>query len=383
MIATQGLTAIEVAAGFAIGGSVAQRAQALRSRESPLEALTAAVEPRLRAGRCAVAFSGGRDSSLVLAAAVRAARRTGAPLPAALTVRYPHLAETDESHWQELVVRHLGVEDWIRVDVEHDLDLVGPVARPLLRRCGPLYPANGHALVPLLEAARGANLLLGIGGDELLMTRRRQALMDLLGRRRRPERGDLRRIAGALVPRALRRRLVRGGDSLMAPQLTWLTPEARDRVARAERSALDEPLRWQAAVADAAGRRSLVLTADCLRSIGAAEGVSVDMPLLDPRFVSAVGHAGGLTGWGSRSAAMRAIAGDSLPAELLARRDKAVFNRSFFGRDSRAFAESWGGEGVDRRLVDPGRVRDAWREPNPDFRTAMLLQSAWTAATAA
>jgi asparagine synthase (glutamine-hydrolysing) len=352
-----------------------------RTGESPLAALTAAVEPPVRAGRCAVAFSGGRDSSLILAAAVLAARRTGAPLPAAVTVRYPQLPETDEARWQELVLRHLGVDDWVRVDVEDELDLVGPVALPLLERHGPLYPANAHAIVPLLEAARGGSLLVGLGGDELLMAQRRQALMDLIGRRRRPQPRDVRRIAGLLLPPALRRRVIRHAP--LDPAVTWLTPEARDLVERAERSSLDEPFRWDRAVADAAARRSLVLTADCLRRIGEAEDVTVAAPLLDPRFVAALTRAGGRTGWGSRTAAMRAIAGDALPGEVLARTGKAVFNRGFFGRESRAFADSWSGEGVDRRLVDPERLRAAWREPDPDFRAAMLLQSAWAAAVAA
>ena len=378
MIAPQGLTAIEVAAGFAIGGSVAPGRPIRPSDDTPFAALTTAIEPHVGAGRCAVAFSGGRDSSLVLAAAARAARRTGAEPPAAVTVRYPHLPETDEAHWQELVVRHLGIDEWIRIDVEDDLDLVGPVAQPLLRRHGPLYPANAHSIVPLLDAAGDGSLLVGIGGDELLMPRRRQPLIDLIGRRRRPQPRDLRRLAGVLAPGPLRRRLAR--DSLIAPQLAWLTPQARDLVARAERSALDEPLRWDTAVADAAARRPLVLAVDCLRRIGEGEGVTVAAPLLDPAFVAALGRAGGLTGWGSRTAAMRAIAGDELPAELLARPGKAVFNRGFFGRESRAFAESWNGEGVDRRLVDAERLRATWREPHPDFRSAMLLQSAWAAA---
>ena len=381
MLTPQGLTALDVAAGFAIGGSPAGARALPRTDESPLAALTTAVEPHVRAGGCAVAFSGGRDSSLILAAAVRAARRTGAALPAAVTVRYPHLPETDEGRWQELVLRHLGVDDWIRVDVEDELDLVGPVALPLLVRHGPLYPANAHSILPLLDAARGGSLLVGLGGDELLLPHRRQALMDLIGRRRRPEPRDVRRLAGVLLPAALRRRVIR--EAPLDPAVTWLTPEARDLVARAERASLDEPFRWDRAVADAAGRRSLVLTVDCLRRIGEGEDVALAAPLLDPRFVAALARAGGLAGWGSRTAAMRAIAGDALPDELLARPGKAIFNRGFFGRESRAFAESWSGEGVDTRLVDVDRLRAAWLEPDPDFRSAMLLQAAWAAMVAA
>jgi asparagine synthetase B (glutamine-hydrolysing) len=48
---------------------------------------------------CLVAFSGGRDSAGVLAAASHAARRHGLPLPIPATYRFPGAAEVDESEW--------------------------------------------------------------------------------------------------------------------------------------------------------------------------------------------------------------------------------------------------------------------------------------------
>ena len=137
----------------------------------PLAALERACLPALRRGRCCVSFSGGRDSSIVLAAATRVARREGLALPTPVTNRFPHAGPTDESEWQELVVRHLGLDDWLRIDHTDALDIVGPVARQVLERHGLLWPFNAHFHVPLLEAAEGGALLTGIGGDELFRER--------------------------------------------------------------------------------------------------------------------------------------------------------------------------------------------------------------------
>ena len=64
-------------------------------------------------------------------------------------------------------MRHLGLHDWLRIDVTDDLDLVGPVAAPLLRRFGPLWPPNSHFGGLLAAHARGGTFVTGVGGDEL------------------------------------------------------------------------------------------------------------------------------------------------------------------------------------------------------------------------
>jgi asparagine synthase (glutamine-hydrolysing) len=76
---------------------------------------------------------------------------------------------------------------------------------------------------------------------------------------------------------------------------------------------------------------------------------------------------------------MNALAGDLLPANVLGRTSKAYFNRVFFGEHTRAFAASWSGEGLDERLIDPEALRREWLSEVPDFRTSLLLQSAWLA----
>ena len=97
-----------------------------------------------------------------------AARRHGLPLPIPATYRFPGIEDADESAWQDSVVRHLDLEDWVRVEVTDELDLVGPVAGPLLRRFGPLWPPNSHFGGLLVPHARGGTFVTGVGGDELL-----------------------------------------------------------------------------------------------------------------------------------------------------------------------------------------------------------------------
>jgi asparagine synthase (glutamine-hydrolysing) len=110
-----------------------------------------------------------------------------------------------------------------------------------------------------------------------------------------------------------------------------------------------------------------------------ATGHTVLAPLLEPGFVGALARAGGRCGWGTRTATMNALAGDLLPAEVIRRSGKARFNRAFFGAESRAFAAAWTGRGLDEALVDPEALRREWLSEVPDFRTALLLQSAWLA----
>ena len=186
------LTRLEAVAGCPLGGRGRPTPRVGRAGHEPLAALALAIERTLDGCPPAVAFSGGRDSSLLLAVAALVCRRAGLdpPLPITLCMPSP-VREADERDWQELVLEHLRIADWHRIPIEGELDLVGSYARRHLLRDGLLFPANAHSVVPMLEAAGPRSLIVGLGGDELLTPQQWGPVHDLLGRRRRPQRRDL------------------------------------------------------------------------------------------------------------------------------------------------------------------------------------------------
>ena len=100
---------------------------------TPREALDDAIRSALVHGPCYVTFSGGRDSSAVLAAATALARREGHALPVPVTRIYPDLPDTDESDWQRAVIDHLGLTEWVRLELrDGESELLGPAARDAL-----------------------------------------------------------------------------------------------------------------------------------------------------------------------------------------------------------------------------------------------------------
>ncbi len=76
---------------------------------------------------------------------------------------------------------------------------------------------------------------------------------------------------------------------------------------------------------------------------------------------------------------MRELFGGVLPDPLIFRRSKARFSQPFFNAFSRAFAETWTGQGVDTTLVDVDELVLSWNEPVVDARSYSLLQAAWCA----
>ncbi len=199
------LSPLELASGLVFGAGPRRARTSEDVRAQPAEALEEAVLPALARGPCFVSFSGGRDSSVVLAAAASAARREGLPLPVPVTNVFPEAASSSESEWQELVVAHLGLSDWIRLELHDELDCVGPLAQGILERHGLLWPFNAHFHAPLLEVARGGTLLTGVGGDELLGTSHWARAATVLSGATRPGLRDVPRVGLALAPYAVRR----------------------------------------------------------------------------------------------------------------------------------------------------------------------------------
>lgn len=349
---------------------------------TPRQALDNAILPALEIGPCFVTFSGGRDSSGILAAATALARREGLPLPIPVTRVYPDLPDTDESSWQRLVVDHLRLKDWVRLEFRGgESDLLGDAARGSLRRHGVLYPAALHSHGAMFERLEPGSLLTGEGGDAVLGNRRGTALA--LVRRRRINTEVARAAADALLPRPLQR--LRTQALLKnSHQARWLQPRALAEHAR--RAAADiaaEPLLYPASTWFITRMRSFATIQHNHSAIAAEYGLRASDPLLDRGFLAALAPAGGRLGYPSRTMAMRALFSDVLPREALIRSTKASFNMAHTGGVTKEFARTWDGSGVDPTLVDVERLRQVWLSDQPTMTSGLLLQSAWLASRTA
>ena len=363
------LTRLEIAGGTVTGAvpGLAPLTSALSApRLDPALALEAAVLPALRQPPCLVSFSGGLDSSLVLAVADAAARRNGLARPVPITFRFRDAPLAHEDEAQEAVIRAVGSPDWQRIEIGEELDLLGPIARTVLHEHGVLHPANAFLHAPLLDRARGGSLLTGIGGDQVLGGWR------AIRRRRRPWWWPGR---GAI-----------GGRP--APDFAWLRPGVARTVRRAiarERAA--QPRAFDARVAWQLQRRDLAVSLRSLRRLAATSGAAVLTPLVDPGFAAALARAGGAPGFGppglrTRPDLLAAVFPDLAPAVVAARR-KALFHEVFWRAEVRGFLARWDGTGVDNDLVDATRLAALWRSPSPPRATALLIHATWLAQQAA
>jgi asparagine synthetase B (glutamine-hydrolysing) len=356
------LTPLQVATGIVFG--VSGKLPPLHRGGTPAGALEDALLPALRRGPCFVSFSGGRDSSAVLAAATHVARREGLADPVPLTIQSAEAPRSHETEWQERVVSHLGLGDWIRIEVTDELDAVGPYARRVLTRHGLLWPFNVHFHLPMLDHAAGGTLLTGIGGDELWAASHAR-------------RARLRRRLLALAPHALQGRVLARKQPVDYP---WLRPEAvRDikRVAgdhsAAEPWTLMRRLRWYR------GQDSMAIGTRALDLVAADAGATIEHPLLDARFWAAVAAAAPRRGFHDRESALAAAAGHVLPPETVSRRCKASFDAVFFNNHARALVRDWRGGGVPEQVVESDALRRHWQEESPDAHTYTLLQAVWLA----
>lgn len=340
-------------------------------------ALEAEVLEALRRPPCLVSFSGGRDSSAVLGLACAVARREGLDDPIAITKRYPGIASTEESDWQELVIGHLGLGCWERISFNQEMDLLGDVACAALSSHGLLWPPNAYLHVPLLDRARGGSLMTGLDGDGLLGNWRWLRVQQVLHHSLAPVPRDVLRVGLALAPAQLRRHRT-GIDAGAA--FPWLRPGVAAQVSAAMAvEAAGEPRRWDRRVAWYARRRYLAVAVHSLGLLAGARDVAIRHPLLGASFLAGLASEGGAGGLGDRSALMRVLVGDLLPEAVLTRATKAEFGRAIWRDRARAFAETWSGAGIDPALVDHDLLRSQWRTENPCSGSATLLQAAWLA----
>jgi Asparagine synthase len=376
---TYQLAPLEVATGLVLGidrkVDVVDRGA---NTSSPLRAFENAVLSALRRGPCLVSFSGGRDSSAVLAVATAVARREGLPLPIPVTNVFPGVAATDESDWQKGVVSHLGLEDWVRLEHNDELDCVGPVAMDVLRRHGLLFPFNAHFHAPLLRLAAGGSLLTGIGGDEVLSPSSWSRACEALRRCARPRPRDVLRVGFALAPRAVRRAILRRREP--GPTWRWLQPEARRAFTDAWiAQAATEPLAWPVHVEWVGRLRYLRVGLGSLRLLASDYDAQISHPFLDLGFSNALAALSRRERFSSRTAAMRLLFGTLLPRRILERSAKTGFDEAFWRTPSRELAARWDGEGVDERLVDAEGLAAEWASPEPDPRSFLLMQAVWLA----
>jgi len=370
------LSPLEVSSGLVLPARRrAPRLPELPAGTTPRQAIEEAILPALRRSPCVVSFSGGRDSSAVLALATDLARREGLPAPIPVTHRFPSAGATQETEWQEQVIAFLGLHEWVRIDAAGDLDCVGPIATETLRRHGVLWPCNAYFHVPILEAAAGGALLTGVGGDEAFSASSWARALDVLGRRARPIPRDALRIGFALSPRWVKSAMIRRS----LPEFgAWLRPAARRAVhASIAAEAATEPLRWERRFRELSGSGYMEVSLGSLRVLAGDAGVEISHPLHHPRFLAALAALEPARRFRSRTEAMQMLVGDLLPPELIGRATKARFAEVFWAEHSRALVARWQGEGVDPEIVDIERLREEWRSSAPAPHTITLLQHVW------
>ena len=163
-------------------------------------------------------------------------------------------------------------------------------------------------------------------------------------------------------------------------QLRWLTPEfAKAAAAVAADEVLNRPLHFGAGVRLLRRHRSHVALLTTSAATAHGFDVSLHQPLLEPAVIEATAELGGPFGWAYRPALLREVFSDVVPAAVIARTDKADFTDATFGPESRAFAESWDGNGLDTSLVIPEALRAAWLAPTGNALSLLALQQAYVA----
>lgn len=377
----QELTPLEIAASVVFGPDPRIRLPDRGDATSPREALVETLLPALRRPPCLVSFSGGRDSSALLALAADVAAREGLAKPIPITARFPGLAQTDEDTWQQHVIDHLGLPDWIVRTFDDEVDLVGPVAADLMLRRGLPYPYNLHLQAPLLAEAAGGSFVTGLGGDEVFMPAARP--LAVIAGYVRPKPRDVLRIAAAVAPRGVRRWWLARSESLSFP---WLQEEANRLLTLAWiDEALCVPLRWDAALAEWWRSRYLQLTIATVSRMGADLDVEIHHPFADGTVVAALAAVGGRRGFRSRAAALEALFGDLLPAAIPRRPTKASFDAVLWNKHSQGFVSELLEQDLDAVLraagvgtvVDSRALRAHWTSPRPAANSFLLLQACW------
>jgi asparagine synthase (glutamine-hydrolysing) len=378
-LAASPLRPIEVAYGLALGRHKNYETLAPLDGVTPRVAFERVLLTALQRSPCVISFSGGRDSSAILALAVHVARREGLPLPIPATLQFPGSAAADEREWQTVVLDRLGIDEWVQLAFTDELDAVGPVAQEVLQTHGLVWPFNLHFHLPIIKAAAGGALVTGFAGDEVARssTAVHAARIIKSGRVTRPR--DAAYLAYRGLPSQVRyvTELARGRDAAAA---TWLTARGRLEL----RSALSADLVARQATWGRLLRRWMWraryyrLVVENFALMGRPHDVTVHHPFADPlvlrSFAAGEGRFAGLEG---REQILRMLAGDLLPDEIIQRRSKGGYTDPLWTDTAKRFAREWSGRGLDERLVRPEAVRAAWLKEDRTLLATTLLQAAW------
>ena len=376
----QRYSTLDICAGMPLGLDPCRAALAAPSpMMSGHWALDSAVADALAHPPCGVAFSGGYDSSLLLAVATRIARERGLDPPIPVTARFPRVADAGEDDWQELVIDHLGLRrHWVLLETNDELEFAGDLSLEYVRAAsGVCWPPNGHFLLLICRAlGKGGTLLTGGGGDEIFS---RPGWGRYLALRRGVRPTSARAwaaVAAPFLPYPVR---AAACFATMGHSREWLRSRT-DRLVRwreAEAAAL-APVGWDRALREWLWRsRYLDGLLRLAALVNRVTAVTVRQPLVEPIVLRAVGNLFGSAGPRSRRQAIRLLAGEWLPEALFQRAGKATFNGAFWGERTHRFARS----AVDdlpsqlAELVDRERLRALWAEDAAHAGTWWLLQS--------
>ena len=347
----------------------------------PADALTRVITGLLDDSPCYVAFSGGCDSSLVLGAATAACRATGHPDPIPVTYRYS-APDTDESSFQEAVVRRLGLGEWTKLDFGVDGDLLSPSTCEELLIGGPMWPPAPLSRARALRGLAAGLWLSGEGGDEVLGPRRTsyadRALRMWAQRPYRPPASLLRAGIVELAPRPLR---VRAAEHALARnyRADWLDADLRRRYFRDSATlAASEPLRPARWFGHYLSRPSVKVGHAAIRAFKARLGLRWEAPLVNPQFLGALAGTVRWHEYRGRRHLLRTLFSDLLPDEIIDRRTKVAFNSAFFGPYTREFAKGWDGTGTPAGVKGEW-LKSHWQSDQISAGTAPLLHHVWLA----
>ena len=375
MLTYQRLTDAEVAVASPLGSGAAVNDDPAPDARTTRAALDAVVTDAVANGPCYVLFSGGRDSSLVLALATRAARQLGVADPIPVTAVYPDDEPADESEWQDLVLEHLGVTERIVLPVTDERTTLGELATTHLRRRGLVWPEAVHTQPLFFAQLDRGTVLTGEGGDAFLEGQRITPVYLLRLSRRLPSPALLRAAGSALAPPALALRVARKRFS-DTEYLPWLRPPARELMA-AEDVLIRGPLRWDDAIWVIHRLRANRLALDNADVSAAEYGLTLRHPLAETSVIAALAAEGGVWGFRGRTNLFRRLGADLLPDAILARRSKAAFNASRWGEREQVFVRDYSGGAFDPEYIDEDRLRAEWLSPRPHPVTHFLAQIAW------